>query len=354
MLSIDLLPEFGWSVQDEPVFGPGSVFQGFIRVRPDRQYQGDRIRLIFQGTERPTPIESGPGVVERRPITTLFAVQQILWKSDGTASHPSTFPFTIQMPMVQYPPAIDHPLYKCSFSLIAFLDGVDGKVIASCHRPVLYQPFLETTMLKSPYVQPINDALALQLDALDYCPGETITVRVRHKACLRQPPPAMTVLLELVQIGTVVAYQQGHGLTPKLTDVIASSTTPILLDTKSTASCSLSIPVQAPPSLTFSQTFHISYQLRVTLKKKQLLSSRIATFELPITLGTLGYGVRAADSLQLYTLVDYKSVTPIFMRAIEYNDTLPAYDPARLPSYDQTISLPHTPSTSSTLTYSST
>lgn len=27
-LEIELLPEFGWSIKDEPVYGPGSVFQG--------------------------------------------------------------------------------------------------------------------------------------------------------------------------------------------------------------------------------------------------------------------------------------------------------------------------------------
>lgn len=28
ILAIELLPEFGWSVQGQPAFGPGSVFQG--------------------------------------------------------------------------------------------------------------------------------------------------------------------------------------------------------------------------------------------------------------------------------------------------------------------------------------
>lgn len=27
-LSIELHPEFGWAIKDEPVFGPGSVIQG--------------------------------------------------------------------------------------------------------------------------------------------------------------------------------------------------------------------------------------------------------------------------------------------------------------------------------------
>jgi hypothetical protein len=32
-ISIELLPEFGFTVQDEPVYGPGSVFQGiFINI----------------------------------------------------------------------------------------------------------------------------------------------------------------------------------------------------------------------------------------------------------------------------------------------------------------------------------
>lgn len=33
-ISIELLPEFGFTVQDEPVYGPGSVFQGmFVLTR---------------------------------------------------------------------------------------------------------------------------------------------------------------------------------------------------------------------------------------------------------------------------------------------------------------------------------
>lgn len=28
ILAIELLPEFGWSIQGQPAFGPGSVFQG--------------------------------------------------------------------------------------------------------------------------------------------------------------------------------------------------------------------------------------------------------------------------------------------------------------------------------------
>lgn len=30
LFSIELLPEFGWSVKDIPVYGPGSVFQGML------------------------------------------------------------------------------------------------------------------------------------------------------------------------------------------------------------------------------------------------------------------------------------------------------------------------------------
>lgn len=31
-ISIELLPEFGFTVQDEPVYGPGSVFQGTLTL----------------------------------------------------------------------------------------------------------------------------------------------------------------------------------------------------------------------------------------------------------------------------------------------------------------------------------
>lgn len=33
-ISIELLPEFGFTVQDEPVYGPGSVFQGIFINTP--------------------------------------------------------------------------------------------------------------------------------------------------------------------------------------------------------------------------------------------------------------------------------------------------------------------------------
>jgi hypothetical protein len=29
-VSIELLPEFGWSINGQPVYGPGSVFQGIV------------------------------------------------------------------------------------------------------------------------------------------------------------------------------------------------------------------------------------------------------------------------------------------------------------------------------------
>jgi hypothetical protein len=31
-LEISLLPEFGWSIKDQHVFGPGSVFQGITMI----------------------------------------------------------------------------------------------------------------------------------------------------------------------------------------------------------------------------------------------------------------------------------------------------------------------------------
>lgn len=32
LFSIELLPEFGWSVKGIPVYGPGSVFQGMLNA----------------------------------------------------------------------------------------------------------------------------------------------------------------------------------------------------------------------------------------------------------------------------------------------------------------------------------
>jgi len=38
-ISIELLPEFGFTVQDEPVYGPGSVFQGMSHIDRIMQHE---------------------------------------------------------------------------------------------------------------------------------------------------------------------------------------------------------------------------------------------------------------------------------------------------------------------------
>lgn len=38
-ISIELLPEFGFTVQDEPVYGPGSVFQGMLHIDRIMQHE---------------------------------------------------------------------------------------------------------------------------------------------------------------------------------------------------------------------------------------------------------------------------------------------------------------------------
>lgn len=59
-ISIELLPEFGFTVQDEPVYGPGSVFQGIVHLKmKETPVAADRIVIAFRGAENATAIHDG-------------------------------------------------------------------------------------------------------------------------------------------------------------------------------------------------------------------------------------------------------------------------------------------------------
>ncbi|KAG0164821.1 hypothetical protein DFQ28_009563 [Apophysomyces sp. BC1034] len=337
-LTIDLLPEFGWAIQDTPVYGPGSVFQGFVQVQLTGPISADRLVLMFRGFE-----SLDPACISQKLDPVLFGTQHTLWESkNGSQLTESSyrFPFTIQMPLVQFPPSMDHELCKCEFRLSAYLDNV------SCHRKVQYMPFTETCLLKSPLYREGTHgpdfSATLKMQALDYVPGDNLvmSLNVRGKSSVH-------VSTQLSQLATVL-----HGYRPTLTKVIASSSTKV--SPGSNIPLSLPLPSNLTPSCSYSRHMSLTYKLKVVVERKGPLggmwSSEIP-FELPINIGTLGYGIRTSDELQYYTVFTQNDAAnsttrdlpvPRFMRAVEYEEALPRYEPARLPSYESTSHVPTT------------
>ncbi|KAG0164820.1 hypothetical protein DFQ28_009562 [Apophysomyces sp. BC1034] len=352
-LTIELSPEFGWPGNNGRVYGPGTVFQGHIHVCIRRPVRAHRLRLVFQGTEAMQPYDVGPGVVRARQAQ-LFGIQHVLWENNTPVCEPSnqSFPFTIQMPLVQYPPTIDHELYRCTFKLSAYLDpSLEHKAIPiMMQRPVAYIPLIETRLLKTPHnacVKKGRMAVTAMIQSLEYTPGETIQT-VLHIA---SKVPVSGISIKLYQVARLLLDER-----PTITKMVAEKSykAPSLsLDDTYNGyhTLQLSLPLGLAPSFDYSRIIDMSYKLRIKISKKSLVPwmSRI-TFDYPITIGTLAHGIRNGSDLQLYTAMqdvgdgasiisnhsDSDLPLPRFLRLIEYEDALPLYESTRLPSYETT------------------
>ncbi|KAG0166125.1 hypothetical protein DFQ28_004912 [Apophysomyces sp. BC1034] len=337
-ISISLLPEFGWAIKGEPVYGPGSVFQGAVHLQLAHPVQADRIRLVFQAIESIPSFEVSPGII-RAHRHQIFGVQQVLWDSKGAAQRLSDksyrFPFTIQMPIVNFPPSAEHEHYRCRFQLSAYLDCRPVALVT--RKTVAYMPFLETCLLKSPLVRTATrgDLTAkVQLYALDYVPGDPATVPVQ--VSLPKKSPATRVSVKLYQITKCLVSKD----VPKLTKVVASVVEPI----ESSSTVTLPIPIDITPSLCYSNLASVTYRLHIGIERKGMFTPSLKFEDIPVTIGTLGYGIRSADDLQVYTIfsehlkesnTSNTMPAPQFMRSIEYEDALPLYEPNCLPAYSE-------------------
>ncbi|KAG0166126.1 hypothetical protein DFQ28_004911 [Apophysomyces sp. BC1034] len=330
-LSVVLLPEFGWTIQDQPVYGPGSVFQGYVQLTLEEPVAARQIRVVFHADE---------STIQRGYREQFFGTQRILWENktnNNILGEPSyRFYFTIQMPLVQFPPSMLSDQYRCAFKLTAHLDLLEYPSI-QVHKPVLYMPFIETRLLKTPLVfkdTKHNTSASFKVCALDYVPGDVLT------GTLKIDGEATKVSMELRQILTLNRGEQQY------TKIMTSSIHKI---SNTHTKITLDLPQDLAPSFSYGRVMSVAYKLSVKVERKGALRSKQWTFDLPITIGTLGYGIRASDELQLYTsfrgVFDTNSSNssdpllpvPRFMRAIEYEESLPVYESDRLPSYDTAI-----------------
>jgi hypothetical protein len=386
-LEIELLPEFGWSIKDKPVYGPGSVFQGmlfffdapyvfysidtdkkkfffagFVKLNISADIPVERVRLAFYAIEIIPPFDVAPGVM-RTARKTLFSIQQTLWDSkqrtltlDKKCNY--TFPFTIQMPMVQFPPSIDDTVYRCNFHLIALLDTPSlGKnfPIIKTDVPVVCMPFVETSLLKTPMMlsaQKGDLSAHVRMGAQEFVPGDVIplTLHVDNKSggSKKTSLQYVTVHLKLIQTLTVIAFDD---VAEQIKPVATATQKLLLLNSANGSYCdadlTLKLPADITPSYGYGKLVQISYKLQVTVEQKGPMGGIwnyiVRMDDIHITIGTLGYGIRTSNELKLYSDFDDSSSAasdkpsamplPKFMKAIEYEDALPLYDASKLPEY---------------------
>jgi transcriptional regulator of met regulon len=318
----------------------------------------ERVRLAFYAVETIPPFDIAPGVL-RTAKNTLFSIQQTLWDSKQQSlkldqKSDYTFPFTIQMPMVQFPPSVDHATYRCSFQLIALLDTPSlGIPIIKTDIPVICMPFVETSLLKTPTVLSSKKgdlSARVKMGSQQFVPGDIIPFSLHVVKSSNSKKSSnlqyITVNIKLVQILKVLAFDDIHDqITP-----VATATQKILLlksfdGSYCDADLTLKLPADITPSYDYGKLVQISYKLEVHVEQKGpmcgIWNYSVGIDDIDITIGTLGYGIRTSNELKLYSefadsASDKPSTMPLpkFMKAIEYEDALPLYDSSKLPAYD--------------------
>ena len=309
------------------------------------------------------------GVHHVRRYQPLFAIKHVLWK--GQSFDPFSIDpllFTIQIPVIQYPPSIEeHEYYQCSFKLIAFVER-EGNILRSTEKKISYRPFIETCAQKRPI-----DFFSgqIKLHALEYVPGDMITATIKRQFDSGAPPISGSTSIKRVITAKLYQISMLHSVQdlPKLTKIIASKSWNEDQQQQGKDGGNrldlLHIPSDVIPSFSYSSIMTVSYQLKVWIKQKKLgrfwkTTGQVAEF--PLTIGTLGYGVRAPTQLLIYSTMplqqqrreeqvqgqqqeqqnstsEGEQVVPRFVRAVEYTDSLPPYDSVRLPRYDDIISI---------------
>jgi hypothetical protein len=257
--------------------------------------------------------------------------------------------------MVQYPPSIEHFVYECKNQLMAIIDTPDSlaKTILpfKTEIPLTYMPFIETSIMKSPFVleaQKSHLKAKLNMSSLAFVPNDNISVKMNiisnmiKKKSNSNSLQYVTVNLKLIQTVSVKEFKEITDQVQTVTSI--SHKLPLVYFNQQDESLStdaeiqLKIPADTTPSCDYSRLADITYKLQVSVEQKGpmggLWNYSMNMDAIPITIGTLGYGIKNSTELRLYSTIEENSITPKFMKAIEYEDALPLYDPTKLPNYD--------------------
>ena len=324
----------------------------------------DRIVIGFRGAENPTAFHDGVKFLTPLLKNPFFSMQQTLWqrtRDDCLLSEDHyQFPFTIQMPMIQFPPSMDHALYQCKFDLVAKLIRTTFTLpTVMSQKTINYMPFIETSSLKQPTIKEKFDTgldVSAQLHSLDYVPGDSIPITIttsrrysRNKIKQDQPAEINSISLELCETVTLLQNRAVSATRVVASHVYKPSTKGhkyALVKTKNGRGAehqvNLPVPVHLTPTIDYSRTVKVAYTLKIKVKGNpstfvvgSLLNSKV-DMEFPMKIGTLGYGIRASQDLRLYYF-DSENSFPRFLRSLEYEESLPLYDANKLPTYHDTL-----------------
>jgi hypothetical protein len=306
------------------------VYPGSVNVKTTIPLSKASVKVLFIGAEklRPDVAAISGMLLEQRPF---FAVRSVLYGKDQPAELDAgehQFEFTIQLPMVNYPPSFEHPMCSCTFTLIAILES-ENQRRKYFERPVRYIPYIETSPLKNHYTLSSQQCM-VALPSISYLPSDIIPITYSSGT---NPLVSLTVKLR-----RRLTYGDEE-IENSFDEVVCREETRFNVTTYS-GTTYLSLPESTIPTIDYSNRMSMTYILDVTLKRTKLLGTA-AHFTIPLTIGTMGPGIRTPADLKSYSKTkggDTSTISahhhsPCFVQRIEYEDCLPEYAGYKLPQY---------------------
>lgn len=340
-------------------------FLGFVTLTNEAYHDhhlitlAEKIRVVFVCNEYILPYTIFPGVI-RSSKNKIFSTQHVLWDNtkdlNNTLSKDEyTFPFTIQLPMIQFPPAVvEDPIYKCEYKLIAVMDLREGVDSLRKELPVVFMPLIETTLLKSPmvYNTTVKDqgiSASVKLNALDFVPGDPLVANLKLESspaeCSGKKQSITKSVIIISELYQTIEVHESDDISDQVNMVSSSGSKELsmvlqqqknAISYNSESNIELQLPVDLTPSFS-GNLVSVSYALRLRLEKKGPFggiwkqNTNIGTY--PLTIGTLGYGIRSSDSLENYTAWNNSNSSASSSTAATNDNS----DPMTLPKFVQDV-----------------
>ncbi|KAI8385735.1 hypothetical protein BD560DRAFT_322149 [Blakeslea trispora] len=348
---------------------PGSIIEGTVNIKLDAPLAAQYLKLVFKGAERIH--HDSIGKENKKKGERLFAIRTILWglpEQDVTSQWPiieagdHQFPFTCELPMVNYPPTFRHHLVSCQFELIAYLErpGIRPFQTLPCYVP--FEPFLVSSSFKQPQIYQekarLSDKDRVILSLHQGCHYNLLDTHLMQLTLLSCPSSSRGSdhgdILSHIEVFIKRQVDVTHGSyfrsdTMVMCHVEQSAFQVHKKGQGTVYSVSLPVPSRIHPSLpsviqknfdlmgmtttvNFSKHVKMSYSLHVTAKVKQGLRwTKKQLFCVPLHFGTMARGEQVPSSLVSYrdtTVVGDETLytKPRFLKAPKLDEQLPAYD----------------------------
>ncbi|CAO3656143.1 unnamed protein product [Mucor hiemalis] len=349
---------------------PGSVFEGIVQVKVTQPMPVHHIKLVFKASERVNYDAMG-WEKSKNSDDRLFAVRTVLWGLPSGADVPVnawpilevgeySFPFVVQMPVINFPPTFQHHLIATAFNMVVSVTKAgESQPILSKPVPVCFQPIVETIPVKNMYafreetklnnhITSIVSVPRLAYNIFDQNQSVPVTVHLQTDDESYDTIPISQLRVHIKRYYNInyKTFSRTEATVVTHAELAKPSNT-----CPSTMTIKLALPTgqeELPPTLTYSPHLTIEYKLVVTAKVRVgPIHMRKKLFDMPIIFGTLPAGTKAPRQLEPYSnIIENRSgmqSKPNFLRPEPKTpgdeECLPAYDGKNVPpAYDHLVS----------------